>query len=171
MREVCLCVCINISMCLNMCVCCGMCEITDIEDPWGNPLPESFILQAGKLWRKHFIPLKLQALKCERLIDSSIQAELTPSFRLNALPLWGWISLSCLWLNLMVECVHKSLPFCRINAPFISEMCCLWDKMRSEMKFQTKTHEGEKNLRSWMLLICSPPCSVVTAAVVPALHP
>lgn len=77
----------------HVCVCCGMCEITDIEDPWGNPLPESFILQAEKLWRKHFIPLKLQALKYERLIDSSVQAELTPSFSLNVLPLWGWTKL------------------------------------------------------------------------------
>ena len=108
----CMCVCVCVCVCqykhVFEHVCCGMCEITDSEDPWGNPLHERFILQAGKLWRKHFIPLKLQALNSERLIDSSVEAELTPSFRLNALPLRGSISPSRLWLNLMLEFVHTS---------------------------------------------------------------
>lgn len=141
---VCMCLCIYMSMCLNMHVCCGMCQIADIDDPWGNPLLESFIRQAEKLWRKHFIPLKLQALKSERLIDSSIEAELTPSFRLNVLPLWGWIRQSCLWLNLMVEFVHASLPLRCINDAFISETCCLEDKMRFEM---TLSKSQTKNMR------------------------
>lgn len=93
------------------------------------------------------IALKLQALKCERLIDSNIQAELTPPFSQNVLPSWGWISLSCLWLNLMLEeCEHTSRPICCINAPFISEMCCLEDKMRSEM---TLSKSQNQKLKGW----------------------
>lgn len=63
-------------------------------------------------------------------MDSGAQAEPTPSFSLNVLPLWGWRSLQCLWPRSTVEWVHTSLPICCLKCSlFISEMCCLEDKM------------------------------------------
>lgn len=90
-----------------------------------EPSPWELHPSGRKALEEAFHTFKLQALKSKWLIDSSIEAELTPSFRLNVLPLWGWIPPSRLWLNLMVKFVHTSFPFCCFNVAFISEMCCL----------------------------------------------
>ena len=157
------CTCVSRSMCLNTC---ALWYVWDnkCRRSLGEPSIREPDLPDRKALEEAFHTFKTTSSE----MWFTDRQQHPPSFGHSVGFLWGWVSLSRLWLNLMLECERTPLPICYINVSFMCEMCWLEDKMKSEMTVQTPRWEKAWDVEccGWAYLL-----SVTAAAVVPPFHP